>query len=315
MLDKFKISQRFMAVVVLYWVAFAIVLVSSIWGLRSAKNSLEMVHDKAMRAIALTEASINAIVQNRMQVLLAFQHAPDGPLASIHDHPTSLHTDAIAANRAKANDLFKQIEAMVEGPEEKALFEATRTSREPWRAKLDAAVKAIQSGDFSPQTMAAFLKAGREEGEAAVKLLVAFREFQDKLADDAAKAAQARYELNLLVVVLTLLLGVVPGTVLTVLLLRRIRNGFELADDTATAIAEGDLSHSVPFSGHDEIGRLLQLMEDMRQNLHRVISEVRTAPTPLPALPARWPPATWTCPPAPSSRPARWRRPPRPRKS
>ena len=275
MLDKFKISQRFMAVMVLYWLAFAIVLAVSIWGLRSAKNSLEMVHGKAMHASMLAEASITSIQQNRMQVLLAFQHAPEGPLASIHDHPTSLHTEAIAANRVKANDLFKQMEAKTDGPEEKALIEAARAAREPWRGKLDAAIKAIQAGDFSPPTMAAFLKAGREEGEAAVKTLVAFRDFQADLANKAATAAQERYLRAWLVFVMTLLLGVVPGTILTVQLMRRMRAGFDLADATATAIAQGDLSRSVPFSGSDEIGRLLQLMEDMRQNLHRVISEVQ----------------------------------------
>ena len=275
MLDKFKIAQRFMAVVVLYWIAFSSVLVVSIWGLHSAKNSLAMVHESAMKPALLADESISSVLQNRMQVLLAFQHAPEGALASIHDHPTSLHTDAIAANRVKANDLFKRMEATADTPDEKKLIEAARAAREPWRAKLDAAVKAIQTGDFSPPTMAAFLKAGREEGETAVKALVAFRDFQVQRAEEAASAAQKRYELAWLVFILVIVLGGIPGTLMTLLLMRRIRTGFALADDTATAIAKGDLSRRVTFSGSDEIGRLLQLMEDMRQNLHRVISEVQ----------------------------------------
>jgi len=274
-LDKFKISQRFLAVVALYWLAFASVLAVSIWGLHSAKNSLTMVHENAMKPALLADESISAILQNRLQVLLAFQHAPDGPLAAIHDHPTSLHTDAIAATRAKANELFKQMEATVASPEEKKLLEQAQATREPWRAKLDAVIKAIQTGDFSAPTMAAFLKAGREEGEAAVKALVAFRDFQVHLAEDAATAAQERYQLAWLVFILVIVLGGIPGTLMTVLLMRRIRAGFALADDTATAIAKGDLSRRVVFSGSDEIGRLLQLMEEMRQNLHRVISEVQ----------------------------------------
>jgi methyl-accepting chemotaxis protein len=274
-LDKFKISQRFLAVVALYWLAFASVLAVSIWGLHSAKNSLTMVHENAMKPALLADESISAILQNRLQVLLAFQHAPDGPLAAIHDHPTSLHTDAIAATRAKANELFKQMEATVASPEEKKLLEQAQATREPWRAKLDAVIKAIQAGDFSAPTMAAFLKAGREEGEAAVKALVAFRDFQVHLAEEAATAAQERYQLAWLVFILVIALGGIPGTLMTVLLMRRIRAGFALADDTATAIAKGDLSRRVVFSGSDEIGRLLQLMEEMRQNLHRVISEVQ----------------------------------------
>lgn len=88
--------------------------------------------------------------------MLAFQHAPDGPLASIHTDPTTLHLEAIATNRAEANRIFKEMESTVSGSEERALFEATKSSLGPWRDKLDQVVKAIQSGDYSPDTMALF---------------------------------------------------------------------------------------------------------------------------------------------------------------
>ncbi|MFN4003177.1 MAG: methyl-accepting chemotaxis protein [Hylemonella sp.] len=275
MLDKIKISQRFMAVVAVYWLTFAIVLAVSIWGLHSAKESLKMVHEQAMQKILLAEASANSLTQNRLQVLLSFQHAPDNPLVSIHDHPLSAHTDAIAANRTRANELFREMEARVVSTEEKALLDAARGAREPWRAKLDATVKAIQSGDFSAATMAAFLKAGREEGETAIQAMNAIRDFQIKQADEASQTALAHYRRAWVVFILVVLLGLVPGTVLTLLLLKRMRHGFELADQTASAIAQGDLSRAVPVSGGDEIGRLLQLLEEMRLSLQRVIREVQ----------------------------------------
>jgi len=156
MFEKFRITQRFVVVIVIYAIAFMAVIGVSFWGLMSARDSLKTVHDDAMRSALLADESINKIVQNRMQVLLAFQHAPDGPLAAIHSHPTSAHTDAIEANRAEANQIFKEMEATGASPEEKAIFEATKTSRAAWRDKLDQVVKAIKSGDFSPATMAQF---------------------------------------------------------------------------------------------------------------------------------------------------------------
>ncbi len=275
MFDRFRISQRFVAVVLLYWVAFSVVMGVGFFGLRSAKGSLEKVHEDAMKPALMADESISLIQLNRLQILLAFQHAPEGALAAIHDHPTSLHLDAISANRNRANALFKEMEAGVATAEEKALLDAARAAREPWRARLDAAIQSLQKNDFSAATMAAFLKAGREEGEAATKALVAFREFQVQLAQEAARQADHNYQRAMLIFALAVVLGGVPGTLLTVLLLRRIRVGFALADATATAIARGDLSQRVAVSGSDEIGRLLQLMEEMRQNLHRVISEVQ----------------------------------------
>jgi len=120
-----------------------------------------------------------------------------------------------------------------------------------------------------------FLAAGREEGEAAVKALIVYRDFQVKQAHEASTAAENRYHNALLVFVLAILLGVIPASMLAFMLLARLRLGFRLAHETATAIAEGDLSNAVPHTGSDEIGALLSQMNTMRSNLHRVIGQVR----------------------------------------
>ena len=276
MLGNIRITQRFVAVIVIYSIAFVAVMGVSLWGLMSARDSLKTVHDDAMKPALLADESINKIVQNRLQILLAFQHAPDGPLASIHTHPTSAHIDAIVANRAEANRINKEMEASVSDQEEKAVLEATKASRSAWRDKLDQVVKAIESGDFSPATMAFFLQAGRTEGEAAVKALTTYRDHQVKQAHDEFKAAESRYHNALIVFALAILLGGLPAVVMTAMLLTRLRAGFKLADETAVAIAGGDLSHAVPHTGHDEIGELLGQMDIMRTNLHRVIGQVRT---------------------------------------
>ena len=275
MFESVRITQRFFAVIVIFFLAFAAVMGVSLWGLMSARDSLKTVHDDAMKPALLADESINKIVQNRLQILLAFQHAPDGPLSSIHNHPVNAHIEAIAANRAEANRINKEMEDSISDAAEKAVFDATKASRAAWRDKLDQVVKAVQAGDFSPATMAFFLQAGRVEGEAVVKGLTEFRDFQVKQAHDEYKAAESRYHSALIVFALAIALGGVPALVLTFMLMTRLRLGFRLADESATAIASGDLSQDVPHTGRDEIGNLLEKMEIMRMNLHRVIGQVR----------------------------------------
>jgi len=276
MLDNIRITQRFVAVLFAYWVSFMAVAGVSYWGLSSARDSLKTVHQSAMVPALQMADSADKIVQNRLQVLLAFQHAPDGPLASIHDHPISVHTDGIAKNRAEANRLFEAITATSDRPEEQGLVEAAKATRSAWRVKLDDAVKAIDKGDFSPAVMSAFLQAGRTEGEAATKAMNALREFQVQLAEQASAQAERRYNIALAVFIAALILGGIPASFMTVFLMKRMRGGFAVAKQTATAIAAGNLSQAVAPSGGDEIGDLLVQMGTMRDNLHRVISQVRS---------------------------------------
>ncbi len=275
MFEKFRITHRFIAAIVIFSIAMWSVIGISFWALVSDRDSIKTLHDDAMLPALMADESIDKIVQNRLQILLAFQHAPDSPLASVHDHPTHLHLDAIAANRAEANRLFTAMDNTAAGPEEKAIFEATKTSRAAWRVKLDEVIKAIQTGDFSPATMAYFLQAGLVEGEAAIKALTVYRDYQVKQAHEAYIAAENRFSLALWVFALSILIGTGSATALTFSLLTRMRTGLKQANDTASAIAGGDLSHTVPQSGHDEISDLLSLMEVMRSNLHQLIGQVR----------------------------------------
>jgi len=275
MFDNFRIANRFVAVLIAYWISFMAVAISSYWGLTSARQSLQDVHEHGMVPSVQASDSMDKIVQNRLQVLLAFQHAPGSPLASIHDHPTVLHTDAIAKNRVEANQLFESMAVSMRTPEEKDLLEKAKIARTAWREKLDTAIKAIAAEDFSPGTMTAFLAAGRQEGEAAIQALKAIRDYKVKAADAATQEAERRYQFALLVFILAAAIGGGPATFMTVLLMGRMRSGFGYADSTAAAIASGDLSHSVTITGKDEIGHLLIQMHNMRESLHRVISRVR----------------------------------------
>ncbi|MDD2712860.1 MAG: methyl-accepting chemotaxis protein [Simplicispira sp.] len=275
MFNHLRITQRFAVVLFAFWLFSMVVIALSLWGLSSARDSLKTVHEDAMRSALLADENIHIQVQTRMQVLLAFQHAPDSALAGIHQHPTSTHLEAIAANQAQAAALLKELDAKGTDLQARQLLEASHSVRKAWRDKLNQALDAIKAGDFSPQVMASFLEASRNEGEAVVKSIVAFRDHQTTRADTESKAAQERYEVAMVVFALASVLLGLPASVLALSLLARMRNGFAAANAAATAIAVNDLTHTVAHSGNDEISHLLAQMETMRSSLHQMMVQVR----------------------------------------
>jgi len=212
--NQLRITQRFIVVLCAFVLSVVAVAATGLWGLSSARDSLKSLHDEAMARSLLASQSIESTLQNRMQVLLAFQHAPAGGLASIHDHPANAHLDAIAAIQSAANALHKQIGQGITDPRERALYEAAMEARKPWRAELDKAVQAIRKEDYAAETMAAFLAAGRKEGEAVVKTMGALRSYQVEHANAALQAAQKRYELALWIFALAAVLLVLPSVLL-----------------------------------------------------------------------------------------------------
>ena len=274
MFNNLRITLRFVIVLSAFWLSGAVVIAVSYWGLSSARDSLKTVHDRAMVPALMASDLMDLTVQNRLQVILAFQHAPESPMASIHGHEVSVHLNAIAANRDRITQIIKTIESSITDPDEKTVFDATRSSRMAWVAQLDEATKAIQAGNYQSEVMARFLKAGSEDGEAVVKATGQYRDFQIARADAALKAAQQRYEIGLMVFAFaTFVLGL-PASLMGLLLLARMVGGFRRVNAAACAIASNNLTFKVESSGSDEISTMLAQMETMRSNLHHMIGQV-----------------------------------------
>ena len=274
MLNNLRITQRFILVLSFFWLSGAAVIAVSYWGLYSARDSLKTLHDHSMALALRANDLADLTVQNRLQVLLAFQHAPDSPLAAIHQHPVDEHLGAVAANREKVLQAVQAINAAISDPEEKKIAADIHAARNAWVAKLDEATKAVQAGQFSPEVMAAFLAAGRTEGEAVIRSVQRFRDYQVQRADASYKEGQRRYDIGLIIFfIATFLLGL-PGSALGFLLLARMVRGFRAANAAAAAIAASDLAHPIAHEGKDEIGVMLTQMETMRSNLNRIVSQV-----------------------------------------
>jgi methyl-accepting chemotaxis protein len=274
--NSLRLTQRYMLVFVGYFLSMAVVIGMGWHGLMSARDSLGALHDKSLQRILLAESINESVLQSRMQMLLAFQHASDSPLAGLHEHPVDIHLDLVKHNLKQGAEWQKELNSMVDTGIEKDMFtEAVRVQND-WNSKLGELVAQMEAGNFSSDLMSRFLATGREEGDMLVALVGAFKGLQVTQADEAYQAADERYHISIWVFALCVLLGGLPATLLSVSLLKRMQAGFQQAHRTAQAIAAGDISQRVSSSGKDEITELLVQMEDMRSHLHNIISQVRS---------------------------------------
>lgn len=271
-----RLTQRLMLVFCGYFLSMGAVIGLSGYGLQSARMSLRELHDESLQRVLLADAVNENALQNRIQMLLAFQHAPDSPLASLHAHPVSEHLDTLTANLQRAEEIKSELlQTVHESSDLEMLTEAMRV-QDVWSAKLTEIVAAIRAGDYSPQLMERMLSLGRDEGDTLVALMGAFKGLQVAKADEAYQRANAIFYRSLWVFGMCLLLCGVPATLVSWLLMRRLKRGFRTAHQTAQTIASGDISQRVQVSGRDEIAELLGQMEDMRQHLHELIAKVRS---------------------------------------
>ena len=274
--NSWRITHRFIAVLAAFVVSVLVIAGIGLAGMSSASKSLKALHDESMARSQLASESVEQTLNNRMQVLLSFQHDPNGELASIHDHPVTEHLEAIAANQARANAIHKQLAEGNLSAQERSLLTAVEAARAAWRPKLAAAIESIRNNDYSATTMAAFLAATRVEGVQVLKTAEALRSYQIEQAHLHYQAAEARYTQALWIFAAALLLLVVPSVLLALALLTRLKGGFMTASTALKQIADSDLSHPVPHSGTDEIGYMLQHLEGMRSNLSHAVANVKT---------------------------------------
>jgi methyl-accepting chemotaxis protein len=277
MFKNLKIVQLITLVVVAFWIAFLALAGASWWALSSSGNSLRDVHGDHMRKSESLAQMALAVEGTRLELMRAFQHDPASPLAALHDHPVSSHFKAAQTRDEKVDALWKDLQATASpGEEAQAVAEALR-QRQAWEQKAGLMLSSIKSGDFGVPVMAAFLVAGRTEGQLLMNTLEKMRATHAASAQASAEAAQ-RMQRNAgwLFLALALVFGV-PGTVLTLKVLKHLREGFDEADAVAEAIASGNLSMQIHTDGGDEIAELLTSMARMQGNLVKVIGEVRLA--------------------------------------
>jgi methyl-accepting chemotaxis protein len=179
-----------------------------------------------------------------------------------------------AASVKKAAELLKQIEPLIEGDAEKALFAKILEQRKLYSASRDGAVKAKAAGNEEEAARLLdekFTPASKLYQELLQELVV----MQRSSIDATAKAIDASASHSTMIITVLTSGAVLLGAILSWLLTTGITRPIHAAVELAETVAGGDLTRSIDTDSKDETGALLRALRHMNDSLVRIVTQVR----------------------------------------
>jgi methyl-accepting chemotaxis protein len=275
MINPMSLTFRLVSATSIFWLGFVILAALSLHGLHSMSRDLQQVHDIHMQA-SQTAAHLRQLIQdNRTEVLLTYQHAPDSPVAEVHDHPTDMHLKRLTERRQEIDTVWKRLEALTAQQADQASTQAVGAALQAWLARSDATASRLAQNDFSHGQLASFLLIGRNEGKVLFEALQALEAHHLEAASQLDQDAHETYQRAWAAVVALLVLALGPATWLAWRGLRRLVGGLRYAQSVSSAIADGRMDPVPHDPRGDEVAALLGDMARMRDNLATLIGRVR----------------------------------------
>ena len=277
MFKNLKIGVRLMGLLALVLILLAIITSMAGINLGKAKVDLAQTYQDKLIPVRLSARIQRLLEDTRSQVMLSLQHNPQSDFAKLHDHPLSMHTDAIAKALNEAKDSWKELgSGRTLSAEEKPLIDDFGKTMNAYIADgLDPAVKSLISGEYGQANIDLLKKANPKNNElraAATKL----REYYANSAEQLFKEASARSDRASTIMIGAGVFAALFAIVLGLWITRSITRPLNEAVNVANELAQGNLTVKIESDSKDETGQLIQAMQTMVGKLSHIIGEVTT---------------------------------------
>ncbi len=276
-LKRLSIRTRLIAVMLFLGALLVGNAIVGINGIAFTNAALDHTYQARLEPVDVIGRISTLMSDNSRQVMLALQHNPASPFAKMHDHPVTLHTDAIVKNRDEITALVAELERRDLGEDFEFLLAQYTEARKAYvNEGLMPARQAILAGDYDQANLILLQKLNQHYAKAAAFA----RELQQalkKAARDEYTASQARYALlrNLAVggILLALLLTAAASWNLFASIVRPLKRVIEHFD----RMAQGNLTDEIDISGRDEVGMVLTQLAVMQLHLKIMLDEIQAA--------------------------------------
>ncbi|MDP9043541.1 MAG: methyl-accepting chemotaxis protein [Pseudomonadota bacterium] len=161
-------------------------------------------------------------------------------------------------------------ESLIDSADERAAYEGF--SRH-WIAYLEGGERVLSlSGDFGTRAMSgAYQKLFNDLSADLTRIL----QLNAERARSQAAEAETTIAQTKLAIAASVAVTVALGLALSVAVARRIAGSLGRAASEVLAVARGDLTQTIPQGSGDEVGQLLNALNDMQAGLRRLVGSVR----------------------------------------
>jgi methyl-accepting chemotaxis protein len=217
-------------------------------------------------------------VENESHVFKAFQHNPSYEYVKLHDHPVSVHIDAIEKNLNWADDtwasLFKTLAP--DSPEAKLAKDIQPLYSRFINEALQPSIVRLKAGDYSADGVALFLKANALYGAEMNKAFRDLAEVQQKTVKTQYEAASAQSQQLRNLSIAAIIIGVSLALVVAFLTIRSIVGPLNqmraVIDQAAT---QNDFTGKIEVSGNNEIADTAKAFNTMMATLRDSLNDIK----------------------------------------
>ncbi len=266
-MNNLKIGARLSLAFGLILLITAAIAATGVWRLAVLKEASSRIATVEMERNALAQEWKAAIDLNWVRASASLKATDAGYIQSL--------TADMAATSQRASEAQKKLEALVDDPVEKSLMERVAVTRKAYvdaRAKLLDRKKAGEDvfasvdSDLKPLATA-YLQSLADVADNTHKQL---DQFEDSIIQDAGTSQW--------VLALGAVVSVVLGALFALWTTRSIVGPVQQAVRAADEISHGNLSVQISDVGHgrNEMAQLLRSLDEMQQNLSRIVGHVRS---------------------------------------
>ncbi len=265
-LSDLKIGARLTAGIALLLILMLIVAGAALSKMTSLRNATTEIASNWLPSVSMAH-SLNGAASDFRLSEVASLRATDEDAINKAEKGMSTALAAIAENS-------KGIEALLSSDEEKKLFQQFQ---QKWAAYMvtHGQIKEYVKANAIRDARALFDGASSgqfDEASAALDAITSYNEKGAEAAREEAEVAFSDAKVTLgAVVAAALVLAVVMGR----WLITSITGPLQAAVKVADAVADGDLSSTVPQGGNDEAGHMLQSLARMQERLAQTVGSVR----------------------------------------
>ena len=274
-LNNLPIKIRLSILVSILTLTGIIVGTMGLTGMHDADKGMDEMYHVNLHHTHLLGVIADHNQEMRTLLLLSLQHDPVSEFSTMHDHPVSLHLDAIR------NDIVTIEESWREYLKSPVPAEV-QASVNSFTAQLDVLVKQgylpaigmIESGDFKAANLL-LLKTINPAFNKSLQALDEMLEEESKEANELFHAIEVEYQSMVTLISVLLAAGILFSILLAYVIISGISKGVSRIEIAANSLADGDLTARVDYSSNDEIGHIAAAFNRMADKFSQAITLVK----------------------------------------
>ncbi|MBW7971520.1 methyl-accepting chemotaxis protein [Bradyrhizobium sp. BR 10289] len=257
---KAKLASAFGAIIVLSMVAGGVAYLKLTDMIVSSENLIGRA--ARMQKAAQIEINLMAQVRAEKNAIIAPDNDVDGFVAEI---------PKLRETNIKMRDEVHAIAS--EGG--KRLLEKYAATYEKLNSEQDQTIKLIKTDRARAADRT--IHEGRKAISEAVEAIDAYLAYTRKALGDEAEASRAEASRGQMIVLVLVGISLIVAILAALWISLSISRSLSRAVGLAGAVAEGDLTQTIPSASNDEIGDLIRSLNAMVEKLQQVVSEALTA--------------------------------------